>query len=90
MQLILLEDMYNFSELKNKIIIFSKETVENNVAAVIKPRKVAKVSAKLPKKRLAVQTDIVSMASYISEREEKLKLFISSYFSPTQYKSSLH
>ena len=25
------------------------------------------------------------MASYISEREEKLKLFISSYFSPTQY-----
>jgi len=46
--------MYNFSELKNKIIIFSKETVENNVAAIIKPRKVAKVSAKLPKKRLAV------------------------------------
>jgi len=51
---LLLEDMYNFSELKNKIIIFSKETVENNVAAIIKPRKVAKVSAKLPKKRLAV------------------------------------
>ena len=51
---LLLEDMYNFSELKNKIIIFSKETVENNVAAVIKPIKIAKVSSKSPKKRLAV------------------------------------
>ena len=52
---LLLEDMYNFSELKNKKITFSKETVENNVAAVIiKSTKVAKVSSKSQKKRLAV------------------------------------
>ena len=51
---LLLEDMYNFSELKNKKITFNKETVENNVAAVIKPIKIAKVSSKSPKKRLAV------------------------------------
>lgn len=52
---LLLEDMYNFSELKNKKITFSKETVENNVAAVIiKSTKVAKVSSKPSKKRLAV------------------------------------
>ena len=51
---LLLEDMYNFSELKNKKITFNKETVENNFAAVIKPIKIAKVSSKSPKKRLAV------------------------------------
>lgn len=50
---LLLEDMYNFSELKNKKITFSKETVENNVAAVVTSSKVVKVSAK-PKKRVAV------------------------------------
>ena len=51
---LLLEDMYNFSELKNKKITFNEETVLNNVAAVITPYKVAKTPARAPKKRLAV------------------------------------
>ena len=48
----LLEDMYNFSELKNKKITFNREAVNSGEAAVIKPDKIA--NAGLSKKRLAV------------------------------------
>ncbi|GAB4165664.1 MAG: ATP-dependent Clp protease ATP-binding subunit ClpX [Rickettsiaceae bacterium] len=52
---LLLEDMYNFSELKDKKITFNKDSIDNNLPAVIKSRKVPKISPSKPlKKRLAV------------------------------------
>ncbi len=52
---LLLEDMYNFSEIKNKTITFTKEIVENNGAAIIKPLKVIKeTTQKNLKKNIAI------------------------------------
>lgn len=53
----LLEDMYNFINLKNKNITFDRRAVENGNATVTKAKKTAKISctdAKSTKKRVAV------------------------------------
>ncbi|RUP42006.1 MAG: ATP-dependent Clp protease ATP-binding subunit ClpX [Acinetobacter sp.] len=51
---LLLEDMYNFSEIKNKKIAFTKEIVENNGSAIIQPLKPVKETApKRLKKNIA-------------------------------------
>jgi len=54
---LLLEDMYNFSELQNKEITYNRDAVEEKEKAKIKARKAAKVTkanTKSPKKKLAV------------------------------------
>ena len=54
---ILLEDMYNFSDLKNKEITYNRDAVEDKEKATIKIKKAAKVTkanTKSPKKKLAV------------------------------------
>jgi ATP-dependent Clp protease ATP-binding subunit ClpX len=54
---ILLEDMYNFADLKNKEITYDRDAVESIKPAKVKARKSAKVtkaSTKTPKKKLAV------------------------------------
>ncbi len=54
---LLLEDMYNFSDLKDKEIVYNREAVENSEKAKIKTRKAAKITkanTKLQKKKLAV------------------------------------
>lgn len=52
---LLLEDMYNFSDLKNKEITFNTESVENGTRAVIKTKKVTKIPYnKNSRKKLAV------------------------------------
>ncbi len=50
----LLENMFNFSELKNKEIAITKNVVEGLELAKITPRKVAKVATKPQVKRIAV------------------------------------
>lgn len=54
----LLENMYNFSDLKNKEVIYNRLAVEDKEKAKIKPKKTAKISKanteKSPKSKLAV------------------------------------
>ena len=52
---LLLEDMYNFSELKNKKLIFDKDSVDHNTPAVVK-KKIAKKNlvSKPAKKNIAI------------------------------------
>lgn len=50
----LLENMFNFSELKNKEVIINKSVVEGNELAKITARKVAKATARPQAKRIAV------------------------------------
>lgn len=45
MEELLLEDMYNFSGLKNKKITFTKESIEQNSSATIKSIKITKAAA---------------------------------------------
>lgn len=47
---LLLEDMYNFSELKNKQVFINRDVVESKIKAEIKPKKEAKTT----KKKMAV------------------------------------
>jgi ATP-dependent Clp protease ATP-binding subunit ClpX len=52
---LLLEDMYNFSELKGKKVVFNKEAIEGKESSLIKANKSSKsVTSKAVKKRLAV------------------------------------
>ncbi|MBN8511913.1 MAG: ATP-dependent Clp protease ATP-binding subunit ClpX [Rickettsiales bacterium] len=52
---LLLEDMYNFSDLKNKEITFNAESVENGTGALVKAKKVSKIPYnKNSRKKLAV------------------------------------
>ena len=51
---LLLEDMYNFSELENKQITYNRGVVENGDAATIKAKKPSKVATSTSKKRIAV------------------------------------
>jgi len=50
----LLENMFNFSELKNKEIIITKNVVEGTELAKIVPKKPTKLSSKIQVKRIAV------------------------------------
>lgn len=50
----LLEDMFNFSELKNKEIVITKEVVEGKASPQVIPIKVPKVTGKSQTKRIAV------------------------------------
>lgn len=50
---LLLEDMYNFSDLQNKQITFNREAVEQNQSATVKPKKQSKEKPSSTK-RLAV------------------------------------
>lgn len=50
----LLENMFNFSELKNKEVIINKSVVEGNELAKITARKVVKATARPQAKRIAV------------------------------------
>lgn len=52
---LLLEDMYNFSDLKNKEITFNSEAVENGNGALVKAKKLSKIPYnKNSRKKLAV------------------------------------
>lgn len=50
----LLENMFNFSELKNKEVVITRDVVEGNELPKIMPRKAAKVTARPQAKRVAV------------------------------------
>jgi ATP-dependent Clp protease ATP-binding subunit ClpX len=50
---LLLEDMYNFSDLENKQITYNRGVIENGEAATIKAKKPSKVAC-TSKKRIAV------------------------------------
>jgi len=50
----LLENMFNFSELKNKEIIINREVIEGKAAPQVIPIKVTKVTSKSNNKRMAV------------------------------------
>ena len=51
---LLLEDMYNFSELADKKILFNRSVVEGKEQAVLSTRKPAKLTKTSLKKRIAV------------------------------------
>ena len=54
---LLLEDMYNFSELKDQSIIFDRKAVENKedtITEIKEPAKISKTAVKPAKKRIAV------------------------------------